>query len=415
MTIEYITQAVIDVNDSHQAIEDDLKTISQIEEGNDTLCRVTDVLTPCVDNNTPITSSSVALLSIFTESIYQRLGISPPAFPAMESFTSKNTNIPALRVSVETLKESLVELLKKLKDMFLKLWVRIKSFFEKLFDANERIKAHAESLFKDIDAMSSDKTPNSQLVQNTAMRNFWSADGVLTLTMIQQVLKTHSELSDNTYELIKSQLDALKTLKQSADAIKHNETDKAIQLMLESEDILRDAIMQLGLYKRDHHEGNQMVEGPLIGHTFLIGTTEHDADGNINGILWTKETREAGTVRGIKPVKPQDMNELLRQVIQLADTSLSTKQTLSSLEEVKTLGLYVSDELLKVLSSRDPSDDALRAAKRLKSIVNQLVTSSYRISVLMGDLNVKANKSALDCVTSLLRTYKYKKSNELFV
>ena len=83
----------------------------------------------------------------------QRLGIRKSIVPSVESFGGKTTRQQATQIALESINEKLVKIWEAIKHACEAVWKAVMAFFERLFVAGPKLKAHAESLRKKVDEL----------------------------------------------------------------------------------------------------------------------------------------------------------------------------------------------------------------------------------------------------------------------
>ena len=167
-------------------------TVAQVEDAvqaGDELESIGEVAEEAVESGEGLSEESAEMASIAIESIRNRLGFrdSTRLVPATESFGNVNTRLMSTKLVVETIGETIKKIWLRIKQIFARLWEKVKGFIAKLFNSATMLQKHVDGLLVKAKALPADLKPAKDKISSGAKA--FSSEGKADLGTVQEIIK----------------------------------------------------------------------------------------------------------------------------------------------------------------------------------------------------------------------------------
>ena len=400
-----------EVADLNTAIEDAVEDVTDLEAVGDTLERSVEG-----EEGEPgegISPEAAEVAEIAVESLARRLGISKSkVMPAMESFGSSNSRVAATRIAVEGIVEMAKRAWEAIKAAFKSLWVKIKTFLDRVFNVNSRLKAAAEAAMKQIDGLK-DKTAGASYEAASVAATF-NLDGKCNATVVESLMANHilassalGEIGNKLEESLKSVGEVI-TAAKDAKASTNTEVNEAIAGNIRKELTAMSGKLK-GMIKA---EGSSENGGLALAGNVSLALVVLPAGENTTGFVAVAESKTTNkeAAKSVPVLTADEMKKVLGQVIELAaeNDKLKAKKDFTSKFEAtanKVIGQAIA------AAGKLEGNEEFAASMKFRLQFARRATSDIgntfgKISTRIPGLSVQAAKAALNYVEGSMKQYK---------
>lgn len=116
-----------------------------------------------MDNGIPLTKDSAKLLQIATEAALRPLLIEERVvFPSMEHYDNRQESLSATRIALENISDYIKRHAVHLGELIMKLWEKIKEFFQQIFGRRAMAVKHLEAVLETVEKIPDDASPSEE-------------------------------------------------------------------------------------------------------------------------------------------------------------------------------------------------------------------------------------------------------------
>jgi len=223
--IDTVVEAVAEVDES---VADQEVVVDQIEEAGEVveaLESLIDVMGLSVKNG-GMDKHAAAAVSIATQYMYSRVGMSKKAMPALESFGGTSTRVGATQLAMEGFKDAVVKIWDAIIAQLKKFGAWIMGHMNKVFGTAERLVKRADAIIKAADAGSAKKMEEKSFENKSLVKALYIGTAVPTdvkaaLGVVATLVKetANKSVSDEDTDKIVSAL-------ESKEAVQNIKLDK---------------------------------------------------------------------------------------------------------------------------------------------------------------------------------------------
>lgn len=348
-----LARAADDVNEAHEVVEE----LEDSEAGLEAIAASLEAT--MADGG--MTPQAAVYLHHAVNAHTRRLGITKKIVPSLESFGGESSRLQATRISMESVKETLLKIWEAVKRAYEAVKNAVLNFFNRYVTVVGRVKGHAEKLLKQVEELKGN--PEGEIEVGAAFAKvsingqFKAPTEVLELFDGVASLDMQGEGSD---ELSLFKKDALKDPESEKAAVK-----KAI------EEVKKCAV-PIGNIKEPHKTSDTSIsyKSPVLpGNTVFVVTygVPSESDNLKTALVKSYDTRFTRVHEGnaehtgekkVAPLSKDAMKAYLTDVIKMADKALEAKKEADerAAESMKAL------EVLKQMFNGDEYDEGLVSA-----------------------------------------------------
>lgn len=139
--------------------------LNALQDNYDQLARIQISLNKSVEKGAPLSPTTMQIVRIVTESMTNDKVIAsdPNLYPALELFKDPKISLSASNIAVENLLDKVKIMSKKVLDMILYVWDKLKEFLKKIFDRSKEQKEFLEAVMQEVKELPDNVSANSNV------------------------------------------------------------------------------------------------------------------------------------------------------------------------------------------------------------------------------------------------------------
>lgn len=410
-------------------VEDLVTAVEEAEQDAATLDRMAGVMEESADKGEGLDETAAEIAEVAVEAICNRLGIRTHgrAMPALESFGSRGSRVSATRISVEGIKEWITTTWEAIKKAFKDMWNRIKEFFAKFFEANERLKNAATQMKANL---SVGDTPKETAFQDKSIGSQFLMLDSLDAAKTLEVIKFHAGFSQSALDgvvafdtsLTKINKVVETSLKVTGDARK-SEVSKVQDAV---EEFIKEQVNDAtGGFNSKAPDGStiKVEAGDIISDMFIGGNvvvvrrtisddqakTKSFGGASVVNAASPQALKMAETMT-LKTLKKSEMESVLAEIIKMCEINTKLKTKSSAIGNIEKKFDSAVDSALNAAKNLDSESKVNESVKEVLTAAKNGISGIGKITGVITTaapkLSVQAGKAALAYVSKSIAQYK---------
>lgn len=365
-------------------VEELQAAVEDAVDGAETLGQVEEVLEKTSESGDGVDETAAQVAEIAVESIKNRLGIiGGKAFPAMESFGSKNTRLSATKLALENVRETITRIWEAIKQAVIRMWEKIKSFFLGIAKNTAALTKHLEGLLDRAKKLPDDAKPEKEKLGSTSLAKAFSVKK-------KADVKTADILIGNAKLLLIAAADLTKESNNFSNFIQTNSAKLAgggdyetqrkalnsgvTQALAKLGEV---ATSKIGGQAGTDKESGISYYGPFVGTRVVAYKVEQKkiAGDNFTNVSVNVETYDKIEATEITSLKRDEIYTILKSGIDLLDELTKFEKNQASMNKISdTLRKSTENVLseIKKMSEDEKDQTKTRALKTIASDVNDV-------------------------------------------
>jgi hypothetical protein len=185
---------IIELNKTEQEIQNFDAEIESCAQDAEVIQNVQEVVAKAADGD-GLSPASAEIAEIVLESLYGRLGIQKKSIMSLEAYNDpKQRRKEITRIACENIQETLVRVLKAVKEAIAKLWQNIKMFIAKIFSSIAMVRKEIKRMEDKFNEMK-DVEIKSTIVEDMSLCKAFSIDGKANAKTVDDLMKNHLKLA----------------------------------------------------------------------------------------------------------------------------------------------------------------------------------------------------------------------------
>lgn len=426
-----VATTVADDSAAVQAESDEIGTsVTEIEDAvqaGDELQDIGEVAADAVESGDGLDEPAAELASIAIESIRNRLGIRATTrlVPACESFGNANTRLVSTRMIVEGVSDTIKRVWVAIKAAVARVWDKIKSFFNSLFQSTAGLTKHISSLRERARALPGSAKPMEKKLKNSALAKAFTSKGKADSSTVDVIVKNTLVMADVAAAIGAGQVEVSNAASALASGEINKDTVKAFlakqkkaadginaitknKFVVADSALAPDAAMKSAKAKKTD-KSLTFLYGPFVGNTALsVVTTESEFLGE--KCLRVSMSFVGAKGKNAEEIEALDVNgvqKVLADAAKLANGLADFKKVQGEYDAITKAVNKVADTVMnsatKILDKTGSNAETSQGLSELKNEVSATVASMGSFGNRAPTLVYSLAKSLADYASASLR------------
>lgn len=412
-------------------VEDLVTAVEEAEQDAETLGRMAEVMEESADKGEGLDETAAEIAEVAVEAICGRLGIRTHgrAMPALESFGSRSSRVSATRISVEGIKEWITTTWEAIKKAFKDMWTKVKTFFEKFFVANERLKSAAKKMKENL---SVGDTPKNVAFEDKSISSQFPLVAMFNESTVLKELSYHKGAIDSVLTFVGGVDSAVADVNKTVEAALKVEGDAKKAEAVK----IQEAIQQFIVKSTINAKGGFMDSVPtgavnsisrddvcisspiLAGGNIVIIRQINSKDEAKTGAHYSAsvvpavsaETIKKSESTSLRTLNKKEMDNILGQVIDLCDVNTQLRNKANAIGNIEKKFDAVVGSAIKAAENLDSDSKVNESVKEVLTAAKNTLSGIGRaagvLTTAVPRLSVQAGKAALSYVSKSAAQYK---------